>query len=158
MKKEKKCDILYDEYLCMVISMMFISKSEAETEAFAESLAKKYDNSPTFLLFGNLGAGKTAFTRGLARGYGSDKRVSSPTFTLVHEYAGDKTLYHFDLYRLESEEELFDIGFEEYFKEGTVRVIEWPDAFIDLMPEDSVEVHITYGEEEGTRVIEVKEI
>ncbi len=141
----------------MVIKMIFISKSEAETERFAESIAKKYTGSPTFLLFGNLGAGKTAFTRGLARGYGSDKRVSSPTFTLVHEYQGDKTVYHFDLYRLESEEELFDIGFEEYFKDGTVRVIEWPDAFLDLMPEGSVEIHITYGENEDSRIIEVKE-
>lgn len=141
----------------MVIKMIFVSKSEAETERFAESIAKKYTGSPTFLLFGNLGAGKTAFTRGLARGYGSDKRVSSPTFTLVHEYQGDKTVYHFDLYRLESEEELFDIGFEEYFKDGTVRVIEWPDAFLDLMPEGSVEIHITYGENEDSRIIEVKE-
>ena len=137
--------------------MTFVSKSEAETERFAESIAKKYQGSPTFLLFGNLGAGKTAFTRGLARGYGSDKRVSSPTFTLVHEYSGDKTVYHFDLYRLESEEELYDIGFEEYFKEDTVRVIEWPDAFIDFMPENSVEIHITYGEEPETRKIEVRE-
>lgn len=137
--------------------MKFISKSEAETEHFAEELAKKYQDSPTFLLFGNLGAGKTAFTRGLARGYGSSVRVSSPTFTLVHEYSGDKKVYHFDLYRIESEEELFDIGFEEYFSENTVRVIEWPDAFLDLMPEDSIEIHITYGDDDATRVIEVKE-
>ena len=137
--------------------MKFISKSEAETEHFAEKLAEKYQESPTFLLFGNLGAGKTAFTRGLARGYGSSVRVSSPTFTLVHEYSGDKKVYHFDLYRIESEEELFDIGFEEYFSENTVRVIEWPDAFLDLMPEDSIEIHITYGDDETTRVIEVKE-
>ncbi|MDO5478515.1 MAG: tRNA (adenosine(37)-N6)-threonylcarbamoyltransferase complex ATPase subunit type 1 TsaE [Clostridia bacterium] len=137
--------------------MKFISKSEAETERFAEELAKKYQDSPTFLLFGNLGAGKTAFTRGLARGYGSAVRVSSPTFTLVHEYSGDKKVYHFDLYRIESEEELFDIGFEEYFSENTVRVIEWPDAFLELMPEDSIEIHITYGEDDTTRVIEVKD-
>ncbi|MBQ2941479.1 MAG: tRNA (adenosine(37)-N6)-threonylcarbamoyltransferase complex ATPase subunit type 1 TsaE [Clostridia bacterium] len=137
--------------------MKFISKSEAETEHFAEKLAEKYQESPTFLLFGNLGAGKTAFTRGLARGYGSSVRVSSPTFTLVHEYSGDKKVYHFDLYRIESEEELFDIGFEEYFSENTVRVIEWPDAFLDLMPEDSIEIHITYGDDDATRVIEVKE-
>ena len=137
--------------------MYFISKSETETENFACELAKKYENNPTFLLFGNLGAGKTAFTRGLARGYGSSVRVSSPTFTLVHEYSGDKKVYHFDLYRIESEEELFDIGFEEYFSENTVRVIEWPDAFLDLMPEDAVRIHITYGEDDNTRVIEVKE-
>ncbi len=137
--------------------MTFVSKSEAETERFAEELAKKYQGSPTFLLFGNLGAGKTAFTRGLAKGYGSNARVASPTFTLVHEYSGDKTVYHFDLYRLESEEELYDIGFEDYFAEGTVRVIEWPDAFSSLMPLDAIKIHITYGDDEDSRIIEVEE-
>ena len=138
--------------------MTFVSKSEAETERFAKELAKKYQGSPTFLLFGNLGAGKTAFTRGLAKGYGSNARVASPTFTLVHEYSGDKTVYHFDLYRLESEEELYDIGFEDYFAEGTVRVIEWPDAFSSLMPADAINIHITYGDDDDTRIIEVEEI
>lgn len=138
--------------------MTFVSKSEAETERFAKELAKKYQGSPTFLLFGNLGAGKTAFTRGLAKGYGSNARVASPTFTLVHEYSGDKTVYHFDLYRLESEEELYDIGFEDYFAEGTVRVIEWPDAFSSLMPLDAIKIHITYGDDDDTRIIEVEEI
>ena len=137
--------------------MTFVSKSEAETERFAKELAKKYQGSPTFLLFGNLGAGKTAFTRGLAKGYGSNARVASPTFTLVHEYSGDKTVYHFDLYRLESEEELYDIGFEDYFAEGTVRVIEWPDTFSSLMPPDAIKIHITYGEDENSRIIEVEE-
>ncbi len=137
--------------------MKFISRSEEETENFAKQIAEKYKLSPTFLLFGNLGAGKTAFTRGLAKGYGSDMRVSSPTFTLVHEYMGDKTVYHFDLYRLESEDDLFDIGFEDYFKEGTVRVIEWPDAFLSAMPKDSVKIKISYGEDENSRIIEVEE-
>ncbi len=137
--------------------MKFISRSEEETEKFAMEIAEKFNESPTFLLFGNLGAGKTAFTRGLSKGYGSSERVSSPTFTLVHEYFGDKNIYHFDLYRLESEEELFDIGFEDYFKEGTVRVIEWPDNFLSSMPSDAVKVRISYGEDENTRIIEVEE-
>lgn len=136
--------------------MFFYSKNEKETEEFACSLAEKYKNDPTFLLYGDLGAGKTAFTRGLAKGYGSKDRVSSPTFTIVHEYGGGFKIYHFDLYRLADEEELFDIGFEEYFGKNTVRVIEWPDAFRNLMPEDSVEVHIRYkGESE--REIEIKD-
>ncbi len=137
--------------------MKFISRSEEETERFASEVAEKFKKSPTFLLFGNLGAGKTAFTRGLAKGYGSEGRVSSPTFTLVHEYHGEKDIYHFDLYRLESEEELFDIGFEDYFKEGTVRVIEWPDNFLSSMPQDAVRVKISYGEDENSRIIEVDE-
>lgn len=137
--------------------MKFISRSEEETEKFASKVAEKFNESPTFLLFGNLGAGKTAFTRGLAKGYGSDVRVSSPTFTLVHEYIGDKTIYHFDLYRIESEEELFDIGFEDYFKDGTVRVIEWPDNFLSSMPKDAIKVKISYGDNENSRIIEVEE-
>ena len=135
--------------------MKYISKCEADTEKFAEKLATQYKNSPTFLLFGNLGAGKTAFTRGLTRGYGSISRVSSPTYTIVHEYVGDTTVYHFDLYRINDEEELFDIGFEDYFKEGTVRVIEWPDAFLSEMPDDAVKIYITYGDESDERIIEV---
>lgn len=135
--------------------MQFLSHSEEETEAFAKTLASLYGSSATFLLFGDLGAGKTAFTRGLSRGYGFHGRVFSPTFTLVHEYTGSVTIYHFDLYRLGSEEELDDIGFEDYFRPGTVRVIEWPDAFLPLMPDDAVLVRLSYGQGECERIIDV---
>lgn len=137
--------------------MKFISESEEQTELFAEKIAEKYNNSPTFLLFGDLGAGKTAFTRGLAKGYGCEARVSSPTFTLVHEYPGKTTVYHFDLYRLNDSDELYDIGFFDYFKEGTVRVIEWPDAFLDEMPPDAVKVKISRTDKDGERLIEIED-
>ncbi len=137
--------------------MKFISESEEQTELFAEKTAEKYNNSPTFLLFGDLGAGKTAFTRGLAKGYGCEARVSSPTFTLVHEYPGKTTVYHFDLYRLNDSDELYDIGFFDYFKEGTVRVIEWPDAFLDEMPPDAVKVKISRTDKDGERLIEIED-
>lgn len=137
--------------------MQFISHSEEETESFAQTLAARYGTSATFLLIGDLGAGKTAFTRGLVRGFGSHDRVCSPTFTLVHEYRGEVTVYHFDLYRLTAEEELCDIGFEDYFRPGTVRVIEWPDAFLSLMPADSVVVRLSYGKALCDRVIEVSQ-
>lgn len=137
--------------------MKFISESEEQTELFAKKTAEKYKGSPTFLLFGDLGAGKTAFTRGLAKGYGSDARVSSPTFTIVHEYPGKTTVYHFDLYRISDSDELYDIGFFDYFKEGTVRVIEWPDAFLDEMPEDAVKVKISRTEADGQRMIEIED-
>lgn len=135
--------------------MKYISKSENETESIAEELAKKYGADKTFLLTGDLGAGKTAFTRGLARGYGSDAKVSSPTFTLVHEYDGKTKVYHFDLYRLNDSEELYDIGFSDYFSPGTVRVIEWPDNFYSEMPPDSVRVKIERMGGDDERVIEV---
>ncbi len=137
--------------------MQFISHSEEETEAFAQTLASRYGSSATFLLLGDLGAGKTAFTRGLVRGYASHDRVSSPTFTLVHEYKGEVPIYHFDLYRLLNEEELDDIGFEDYFRPNTVRIIEWPNAFLSLMPSNSVIVRLSYGKTVCDRVIHVSQ-
>lgn len=137
--------------------MKFISNSEEETEKIACDAAKRFGSDKTFLLFGDLGAGKTAFTRGLAKGYGSQVRVSSPTFTLVHEYKGDVTVYHFDLYRLNDADELYDIGFSDYFSPGTVRVIEWPDAFLEEMPSDSVKVRLQRGEDENGRVITIED-
>lgn len=137
--------------------MIFVSKGEAETEAFAEKTALKYKSGKTFLLMGDLGAGKTAFTRGLVKGYGSTSRVSSPTFTLVHEYQGPVTVYHFDLYRLNDPEELYDIGFSDYFTPDTVRVIEWPDNFISEMPDSCVRVKITRGTNENERIIDIED-
>lgn len=137
--------------------MIFVSKSEAETEAFAEKTALKYKSGKTFLLTGDLGAGKTAFTRGLVKGYGSSARVSSPTFTLVHEYTGPVKVYHFDLYRLNDPEELYDIGFSDYFTPDTVRVIEWPDNFLSEMPGSSVKVKITRGANENERIIDIED-
>ncbi len=137
--------------------MKLISMSEEETEKIAADLAEKYGSDRTFLLFGDLGAGKTAFTRGLARGYGSTDRVASPTFTLVHEYTGNVKIYHFDLYRLLDSDELYDIGFSDYFSENTVRVIEWPDAFAEEMPKDSVRVYLSRGNTENEREILIED-
>ncbi len=102
--------------------------SVEETEQFGEMLAKKYPAPHIFCLTGDLGAGKTAMTRGIARGYGFSGRVSSPTFTIMHIYEGVETVHHFDLYRIEDEEELDAIGFDGFLREG-ISVIEWPDSF-----------------------------
>lgn len=136
--------------------MKYISRSEADTESFAEKTALKYGPGTSFLLTGDLGAGKTAFTRGLVRGYGSHERVSSPTFTIVHEYPGLVTVYHFDLYRLNDSDELYDIGFTEYFTPETVRVIEWPDNFLSEIPAPYVTVKITRREDENERIIDIE--
>lgn len=136
-----------------------ITRTVTETEAFAEEFAKGINLPKTILLFGDLGAGKTAFTRGLANGLGYAGRVSSPTFTLVHEYKGTGCMiYHFDLYRLNDEEELYDIGFYEYLERSdAVCVIEWPDKFLDCIGENVVKVRLSYTETEGEREIEVEE-
>ena len=110
--------------------MEFISNSVLETEDFGAALSEKYPAPHVFCLTGDLGAGKTAMTRGIARGYGFSGRVSSPTFTIMHVYEGESVVHHFDLYRIEEEDELDAIGFDSFLREG-ISVIEWPDMYYD---------------------------
>ena len=107
--------------------MEIYTNSVAETEAVGERLADALSPGSVVALFGGLGAGKTAFVRGLARGLGSKDRVTSPTFTIVNEYSGRLALFHFDMYRLGGAEELFDIGWEDYLARGGVCVVEWSE-------------------------------
>lgn len=107
--------------------MEIYTNTAAETEAVGEQLAKGLTPGSIVALFGDLGAGKTAFVRGLARGLESKNRVTSPTFTIVNEYSGRLELFHFDMYRLGSAEELFDIGWEDYLARGGVCVVEWSE-------------------------------
>ena len=113
--------------------MQFLSHSTQETEAIGEELAQKLRGGDVLAFTGSLGMGKTAFTRGLARGLGCRGRVTSPTFTIVNEYEGRTPLFHFDMYRLGSSDELFDIGWEDYLDRGGVCAVEWsenvPEAF-----------------------------
>lgn len=135
--------------------MIYISYNTKETESFAEELAKKFPPPHTFCLKGELGAGKTAFTRGLARGYGYGGRVTSPTFALMNVYEGKTKIHHFDLYRLSDEDELFDIGFESS-EQGVITVVEWFDDFIHLFDEDTALIIITKDDnDENKRYIKV---
>ncbi|MBS7366123.1 MAG: tRNA (adenosine(37)-N6)-threonylcarbamoyltransferase complex ATPase subunit type 1 TsaE [Oscillospiraceae bacterium] len=109
----------------------YITHSEAETEALGESFASKIADGTVIAMYGDLGAGKTAFVRGLARGMGLSCRVSSPTFTIVNEYEGERELIHFDMYRLGSADELFDIGWEDYLARGAVCAVEWSENVDD---------------------------
>lgn len=114
----------------------FISNSPAETEAMGQELAKEVHAGSVLALKGELGSGKTLFTKGLAAGLGTSAPVSSPTFTIVHEYRGGRLpLYHFDFFRLENRESAVRLGLEEYFLDDGVSVIEWADRFPDLVPE-----------------------
>ena len=121
--------------------MQFHTHSEAETEALAERLAPQLRPGTVIAFTGDLGAGKTAFTRGLARGLGIRDRVSSPTYTIVNEYEGDIPLFHFDMYRLGSPEELFDIGWEDYLDRGGVCAVEWSERVREVL-EDAIFVTI----------------
>lgn len=108
--------------------MQFLSHSTQETEAIGEELAQKLRGGDVLAFTGSLGMGKTAFTRGLARGLGCRGRVTSPTFTIVNEYEGRTPLFHFDMYRLGSSDELFDIGWDDYLARGGVCAVEWERA------------------------------
>ena len=120
----------------------YITHSEAETEALGESFASKIADGTVIAMYGDLGAGKTAFVRGLARGMGLSCRVSSPTFTIVNEYEGERELIHFDMYRLESSDELFDIGWEDYLARGAVCAVEWSEKVEDAFFGDEIVVRI----------------
>ena len=122
--------------------MTIITNNEAGTMLEGEKLGRALASGAVVALYGELGAGKTAFTRGLALGLGINACVSSPTFTIVNEYLGKIALYHFDMYRLESEVELFDIGWDEYLERDGVCVVEWSEKAPFAFPPDAVIVRL----------------
>ena len=134
--------------------MMYLSHSEKETEQLGERLGQALSPGPVVAYTGGLGMGKTAFTRGLARGLGCTERVTSPTFTLVNEYPGRIPLFHFDMYRLPDADALFDIGWEDYLDRGGVCAVEWSENVAEALPEDTVWVEIRRleGEDNGRRI------
>ena len=120
----------------------FISHSEKETEELGARLAAALPGGSVVAMYGDLGAGKTAFVRGMARGMGLSCRVSSPTFTIVNEYLGERELIHFDMYRLSGADELFDIGWEDYLARGAVCAVEWSENVADAFFGDEIRVSI----------------
>ena len=136
--------------------MEFISHSEAETEALGEKLARSLpERGAVIAMYGELGAGKTAFVRGLARGLEVDGTVTSPTFTIVNELYGKRDLFHFDMYRLGSADELFDIGWEDYLSRGGVCAVEWSENVEDAL-QDAIRVTIEKdADEPDTRHITI---
>ena len=137
--------------------MRYVTNSEEETEALGARLAAVLTPGTVVAFTGDLGAGKTAFTRGLARGLGVTDRVTSPTFTIVNEYEGGRLpLFHFYMYRLASSEELFDIGWEDYLQRGGVCAVEWSENVSDALEEDALSVEISRGEQDGQRVIVIE--
>jgi tRNA threonylcarbamoyladenosine biosynthesis protein TsaE len=130
----------------------FISSSEAETEALGARLAAGLPGGSVVAMYGDLGAGKTAFVRGMARGMGLDCRVSSPTFTIVNEYLGKRDLIHFDMYRLSGADELFDIGWEDYLARGAVCAVEWSENVRDAFWGDEIVVRIEKTGENERRI------
>ena len=137
--------------------MEFITHSEEETSALGERIAKSLPKGAVIAYTGDLGMGKTTFTRGLAKGLGCRGRVSSPTFTIVNEYEGDIPLFHFDMYRLASSEELFDIGWEDYLARGGVCAVEWSERVSDIFDADTIRIDFRrHAENDRWRIITVE--
>jgi len=130
--------------------MQFITHSVEETERCGEALAASLHGGEVLAYTGDLGMGKTAFTRGLARGLGYLGRVTSPTFTIVNEYEGKIPLFHFDMYRLNSSDDLFDIGWEDYLSRGGICAVEWSERVSDALPDDTIYIEISRHETENT--------
>ena len=133
----------------------FITNSAEETEQLGERIASKLKGTDVIALFGGLGMGKTALTRGLARGLGADDVVSSPTFALVNEYSGRVPVYHFDMYRVTSWDDLYSTGFFDYLDTG-VLVIEWSENIEGALPENALRITISRGEHDNQRIFDIE--
>ena len=132
--------------------MIFLTNSPAETEAVGRALAAHLQPGTVIAYEGDLGAGKTAFTRGLAQGLGAKDPVTSPTYTIVNEYlSGRLPLFHFDMYRLSCSDDLFDIGWEDYLERGGVCAVEWSENVADAL-EDAIRICIEKTGEESRRI------
>ena len=130
-----------------------VIKNEEETKKFGEKLCEKLTAGSMVALTGDLGTGKTTLTKAIAAGLGVTDVITSPTFNIVKQYdSGRLPLYHFDVYRIGDVDEMYEIGYEEYFFGDGVCVIEWADLIEEIIPDDAVRIEIEYGEKEGERI------
>lgn len=129
----------------------YLTASAEETEDIGKSLSKRLPVNAIVALFGDLGSGKTTLIRGLVQGLGSSS-ISSPTFTYLNIYDGEKTVYHFDLYRLPKEEEFVAAGFDEHFYAGGICCIEWAEKIPSLLPQDAFNIRLTYLGDEKRKI------
>lgn len=138
--------------------MIYESYSSDETEKIAMEISKKAKIGDIFCLSGDLGVGKTVFTKGFAKGLNIKDHITSPTFTIVNEYYSNPPFYHFDVYRISCEDEMFEIGFDEYIYGNGICLIEWAELIKGLIPEEAKWITISKDLEKGLdyRKIEVK--
>ena len=138
---------------------LFLVRNEEETKNLGLQFAEHLKPGFVIGLIGDLGAGKTTFTKALAKGLGVEGVVTSPTFNIIKEYYdGRLPLYHLDVYRLKSLDEMENLGYEEYFYGEGITVIEWADKVMELLPEDAIIVDFTNTENEAERLIKIKGI
>ena len=136
---------------------VYLSESAADTERIATELAESIEPGDMVALFGGLGVGKTAFCRGFAKGIGYNDEVTSPTFAIVHEYLGGRlNIYHFDMYRIESFDELYSTGYFEYLESGGVVITEWSENIENVLPNKYYRVEMSNPEQNNRRKIEIE--
>lgn len=138
------------------LSKVYKSYSYEDTLKIGEEIAQSLNGTEVIALFGGLGMGKTAFTTGVAKGLGCTDCVSSPTFALVNEYHGRCNIYHFDMYRISSWDDLYSIGFFDYLDTG-VLVIEWSENIENALPDEYIRITIEKGDDENERILTVEE-
>lgn len=135
-----------------------ILKNLRETELLGEKIADRLKKGTVIALIGELGTGKTAMTKAIAKGLGITENVNSPTFTLVQEYySGKLPLFHFDVYRVDAIDELDVIDFNEYFYSDGICVVEWADLIEEELPDEAIRVFIEYAKEEDSRIIKIED-
>ncbi len=135
------------------------TKSAEETQNFGEELAKKLNDGDIIALYGDLGSGKTQLVKGICKGLGVGQTVNSPTFIIVNEYTSDniRAIFHFDLYRMKTSDEILDMGFDDYMNNRGLILIEWPEYIETLLPENTIKIHLAHSvEDENTRWIKME--
>ncbi len=137
--------------------LKYITHNPEETQALGEHLAQKLKPGSIVAFTGDLGSGKTTFISGLAAGLHIEENITSPTFTIVNEYEdGTLPLFHFDMYRLQSEDELFDIGWDDYLRRDGVCAVEWTENISDAIDSDVIRVSLLRGDNDNVRFIEIE--
>lgn len=120
--------------------------------AAAQEFIKNMGQARVFAFYGKMGAGKTTFVKAICEELGVCDVITSPTFAIINEYEGDETIYHFDFYRIKKLEEVYDMGYEDYFYSGALCFIEWPELIEEILPDDAVRVSIT-EQQDGSRLV-----
>ena len=133
----------------------FITNSANETTELGRKLGQSLKGGTVVAFFGGLGMGKTAFTRGLAKALCVKEEVSSPTFAIVNDYGGNPPLYHFDMYRVETWDDLYASGFFDFYEAGGILAVEWSENIENALPENTVRVQIERGEHDNQRIITI---
>ncbi len=132
-----------------------ISHSEQETNKIGQAIAEKLKKGDVICLTGDLGTGKTTLSKAIAKGLGIRETVTSPTYTIVHEYEGEIPFFHFDVYRIDDINEMYEIGFEEYLAGDGICLIEWAERITDILPEDCIWIYMDYGQKIEDRILRI---